>query len=202
LRELLVSHVTIATSVLINMSHTMKGRYKDDAEEGDSEQQQQQQQKKNAPRKHDDGRFQDCNEHLYQAFQELHGLAQGEFATQCTAAADNAGCCWLLSAAAASTWSQPQLVSSNGLCRGHKLQLTWNVGLPHLSLKFRMSGMTDFEKPFDAPAILVVGHQTDGKSALVEALMVGEYFINQLSGSHTAGLAQQKLLEECSWAGS
>ncbi|PRW32964.1 Dynamin ARC5 [Chlorella sorokiniana] len=29
----------------------------------------------------------------------------------------------------------------------------------------------DFEKPFDAPAILVVGHQTDGKSALVEALM-------------------------------
>ena len=29
----------------------------------------------------------------------------------------------------------------------------------------------DFHKPFDAPAILVVGHQTDGKSALVEALM-------------------------------
>ncbi|GAQ80690.1 dynamin family protein [Klebsormidium nitens] len=29
----------------------------------------------------------------------------------------------------------------------------------------------DFQKPFDAPAILVVGHQTDGKSALVEALM-------------------------------
>ena len=28
-----------------------------------------------------------------------------------------------------------------------------------------------FRKPFDAPAILVVGHQTDGKSALVEALM-------------------------------
>ena len=28
-----------------------------------------------------------------------------------------------------------------------------------------------FHKPFDAPAILVVGHQTDGKSALVEALM-------------------------------
>uniref|UniRef100_A0A383VV88 Dynamin-type G domain-containing protein n=1 Tax=Tetradesmus obliquus TaxID=3088 RepID=A0A383VV88_TETOB len=82
----------------------MKGRYKDDAEEGEMEQQQQQQ-KKNAPRKQDDGRFQDCNEHLYQAFQELHGLAQ------------------------------------------------------------------DFEKPFDAPAILVVGHQTDGKSALVEALM-------------------------------
>eukprot|EP00897_Mesotaenium_endlicherianum_P001961 jgi/Mesen1/1793/ME000014S01207 len=29
----------------------------------------------------------------------------------------------------------------------------------------------DFRKPFDAPAILVVGHQTDGKSALVEALI-------------------------------
>lgn len=31
--------------------------------------------------------------------------------------------------------------------------------------------LADFEKPFDSPAILVVGHQTDGKSALVEALM-------------------------------
>ncbi|CAK9236168.1 unnamed protein product [Sphagnum tenellum] len=29
----------------------------------------------------------------------------------------------------------------------------------------------DFHKPFDAPAIVVVGHQTDGKSALIEALM-------------------------------
>lgn len=29
----------------------------------------------------------------------------------------------------------------------------------------------DFEKPFDSPAIIVVGHQTDGKSALVEALV-------------------------------
>ena len=29
----------------------------------------------------------------------------------------------------------------------------------------------EFDKPFDAPAILVCGHQTDGKSALVEALM-------------------------------
>jgi hypothetical protein len=28
----------------------------------------------------------------------------------------------------------------------------------------------DFDKPFDSPAILVVGYQTDGKSALVEAL--------------------------------
>ncbi|CAI5980210.1 unnamed protein product [Closterium sp. NIES-64] len=28
-----------------------------------------------------------------------------------------------------------------------------------------------FQKPFDAPAVLIVGHQTDGKSALVEALM-------------------------------
>lgn len=29
----------------------------------------------------------------------------------------------------------------------------------------------EFETPFDSPAVLVVGHQTDGKSALVEALM-------------------------------
>jgi len=29
----------------------------------------------------------------------------------------------------------------------------------------------EFEKPFDSPAVIVVGHQTDGKSALVEALM-------------------------------
>ncbi|KAK3031514.1 hypothetical protein RJ639_036028, partial [Escallonia herrerae] len=29
----------------------------------------------------------------------------------------------------------------------------------------------EFETPFDAPAVLVVGHQTDGKSALVEGLM-------------------------------
>jgi len=30
----------------------------------------------------------------------------------------------------------------------------------------------DFEKPFDAPAILVVGHQTDGKSGTCVVLMV------------------------------
>lgn len=29
----------------------------------------------------------------------------------------------------------------------------------------------DFKKPFDSPAVLVVGHQTSGKSALLEALM-------------------------------
>lgn len=29
----------------------------------------------------------------------------------------------------------------------------------------------EFSTPFDAPAVLLVGHQTDGKSALVEALM-------------------------------
>ncbi|KAK9167306.1 hypothetical protein Scep_002497 [Stephania cephalantha] len=29
----------------------------------------------------------------------------------------------------------------------------------------------EFKTPFDAPAVLVVGHQTDGKSALVEGLM-------------------------------
>lgn len=29
----------------------------------------------------------------------------------------------------------------------------------------------EFQTPFESPAVLVVGHQTDGKSALVEALM-------------------------------
>ena len=29
----------------------------------------------------------------------------------------------------------------------------------------------DFKKPFDSPAVIVVGHQTSGKSALIEALM-------------------------------
>lgn len=28
----------------------------------------------------------------------------------------------------------------------------------------------DFEKPFDAPAILVVGHQTDGKSGMLYSI--------------------------------
>ena len=61
-----------------------------------------------------------------------------------------------------------------------------NVGVRHISPnRFLRSGnerlyeaynelhslAQDFRKPFDAPAILVVGHQTDGKSALVEALM-------------------------------
>lgn len=91
----------------------MKGRYKDDAEEGEMEQQQQQQ-KKNAPRKQDDGRFQDCNEHLYQAFQELHGLAQGAFATCWTAAVDNA-CRWLVPAAAFS-WRPRSLCSAAYTC--------------------------------------------------------------------------------------
>lgn len=38
----------------------------------------------------------------------------------------------------------------------------------------------DFHKPFDAPAVLVVGHQTSGKSALIEALMGFQF--NQVGG--------------------
>jgi len=38
----------------------------------------------------------------------------------------------------------------------------------------------DFKKPIDAPAVLVVGHQTAGKSALVEALMGFQF--NQVGG--------------------
>ena len=42
----------------------------------------------------------------------------------------------------------------------------------------------EFETPFEAPAILVVGHQTDGKSALVEALM-GFQFNHVGGGTNT-----------------
>ncbi len=38
----------------------------------------------------------------------------------------------------------------------------------------------EFRKPFDSPAVLVVGHQTSGKSALVEALMGFQF--NQVGG--------------------
>ena len=38
----------------------------------------------------------------------------------------------------------------------------------------------DFHKPFDAPAVIVVGHQTSGKSALIEALMGFQF--NQVGG--------------------
>jgi len=38
----------------------------------------------------------------------------------------------------------------------------------------------DFRKPFDSPAVLVVGHQTSGKSALIEALMGFQF--NQVGG--------------------
>ena len=42
----------------------------------------------------------------------------------------------------------------------------------------------DFHKPFDAPAVIVVGHQTSGKSALIEALMGFQF--NQV-GTLSAG---------------
>jgi uncharacterized membrane protein YgcG len=38
----------------------------------------------------------------------------------------------------------------------------------------------DFHKPFDAPAVIVVGHQTSGKSALIEAIMGFQF--NQVGG--------------------
>lgn len=40
----------------------------------------------------------------------------------------------------------------------------------------------DFKKPFDSPAVLVVGHQTSGKSALMEALMGFQF--NQVFTPH------------------
>lgn len=42
-----------------------------------------------------------------------------------------------------------------------------------------MSGQ-DYDKPFDAPAVVVVGHQSSGKSALIEALMGFQF--NQVGG--------------------
>ncbi|GIL71330.1 hypothetical protein Vretimale_2679 [Volvox reticuliferus] len=53
--------------------------------------------------------------------------------------------------------------SSKGLLRGHERLYDAYNELHTLA--------QSFNKPFDAPAILVVGHQTDGKSALIEALM-------------------------------
>ena len=44
----------------------------------------------------------------------------------------------------------------------------WSCLYPAL---FDQTISQDFHKPFDAPAVLVVGHQTNGKSALIEALM-------------------------------
>jgi GTPase SAR1 family protein len=38
----------------------------------------------------------------------------------------------------------------------------------------------DYDKPFDAPAVVVVGHQSSGKSALIEALMGFQF--NQVGG--------------------
>ncbi len=40
--------------------------------------------------------------------------------------------------------------------------------------------LQDFRKPFDAPAVVVVGHQSSGKSALIEALMGFQF--NQVGG--------------------
>ena len=40
--------------------------------------------------------------------------------------------------------------------------------------------LQDFQKPFDAPAVVVVGHQSSGKSALIEALMGFQF--NQVGG--------------------
>lgn len=42
--------------------------------------------------------------------------------------------------------------------------------------------LQDFHKPFDSPAVLVVGHQTSGKSALIEALMGFQF--NQVLYAH------------------
>jgi GTPase SAR1 family protein len=54
-------------------------------------------------------------------------------------------------------------------------------GLVHRShTPYRSIPKQDFRKPFDAPAVVVVGHQSSGKSALIEALMGFQF--NQVGG--------------------
>ena len=51
----------------------------------------------------------------------------------------------------------------------------------HLSIALlTLHYIQDFQKPFDAPAVVVVGHQSSGKSALIEALMGFQF--NQVGG--------------------
>ena len=49
-----------------------------------------------------------------------------------------------------------------------------------LQFQTSLTCLQDFHKPFDAPAVLVIGHQTSGKSALIEALMGFQF--NQVGG--------------------
>lgn len=54
----------------------------------------------------------------------------------------------------------------------------------------------DFEKPFDAPAILVVGHQTDGKSGW----LLGILFYCYLRVLPSSNLLPSSPHQGCSWA--
>jgi len=54
--------------------------------------------------------------------------------------------------------------------------LVYSSNILSLSLLFLQS----YDKPFDAPAVVVVGHQSSGKSALIEALMGFQF--NQVGG--------------------
>ena len=46
--------------------------------------------------------------------------------------------------------------------------------------RFMNDVLQEYAKPFDAPAVVVVGHQSSGKSALIEALMGFQF--NQVGG--------------------
>ena len=52
--------------------------------------------------------------------------------------------------------------------------------MSHTQLSPTHYSTQDFQKPFDAPAVVVVGHQSSGKSALIEALMGFQF--NQVGG--------------------
>ena len=71
-----------------------------------------------------------------------------------------------------SPWRPPVLARPvlNPLYNGFILRPTWSLRRYEAYSQLHTMAQ-DFDKPFDSPAILVVGHQTDGKSALVEALM-------------------------------
>jgi hypothetical protein len=66
----------------------------------------------------------------------------------------------------------------------------------------------DFHKPFDAPAVIVVGHQTSGKSALIEALMGFQFnqvcitflFVNFLFNFVVLRVFEINLSRSCRWA--
>eukprot|EP00879_Flechtneria_rotunda_P027980 GHRR01030050.1.p1 GENE.GHRR01030050.1~~GHRR01030050.1.p1 ORF type:complete len:279 (+),score=71.66 GHRR01030050.1:289-1125(+) len=147
------------------MTVSVKGRYDENASDAIEEAEERiapvrPQRNRNKPNSSITGKqYYECaNERLYEAYSELHLLAQGVLHA--------VRCCNHPTALAITSSSYPL-----------SARLSQLIG----------ANAADFEKPFDSPAILVVGHQTDGKSALVEALM-GEGKHQQTAAVLTAAL--------------